>query len=234
MENTRTSGQKRSSWGCAIVALLLVVPASAQPKLGKEAIPLDVPSDVRILLEHCFESQASARGDAAKKLGELGARASAAVPFLVSILGDDESFMDSIKIGTMVIHGMSSPGRQAAVALGSIGGPAVEPLLRSLQDKAAANRDKAALALGGTKDARAVLPLIDALADKDARVRAEAASALGSLKDLRAVPPLIAALRGGEQAVTGKAHEALQELTAQKFGKDPAQWQEWWQSHGKQ
>jgi HEAT repeat protein len=220
---------------CALVALLVGTgAASGQPRLTKEAIPKDLPSDIRVLLEECFAPGPSARGDAAKKLGELGAQASAAVPFLVSMLGDDESYMDSFKAGTMVLYGMSSPGRRAAVALGSIGSAAVEPLLRVLQEKEGPNRDKAALGLGLAKDPRAVVPLIEALADKEARLQGEAAEALGSLKDLRAVAPLIAALRDGDEAVSGKAHEALQELTAQKLGKDPAQWQEWWQSQKKQ
>lgn len=65
-------------------------------------------------------------------------------------------------------------------------------------------------------------------------LRAEAAGALGGLKDLRAVAPLIGALREGDKGVSDKAHEALQELTAQKFGTDPARWREWWLSRFKE
>jgi HEAT repeat protein len=217
----------------ALLALLLASAASAQPRLAQDTIPQDVPAEIRTLIEQCYGSSPAARGDAAKALGELGAKASAAVPFLASMLGDDESYMDSVKIGTLVLHGMSSPSRRAAVALGQIGAPAIDPLLRLLQDRKGANRDKAALALGITRDSRAVTPLIEAIADKEARLRAEAASALGGMKDLRAVAPLIGALRDADQAVSDKACEALQELTGQKLGKDWERWQEWWQSQKK-
>jgi HEAT repeat protein len=221
-----------SCW-ITLALLLTATMTAAQPRVAKETIPQDAPADIRELLDRCFSPAASVRGDSAKKLGERAAQASAAVPILIAMLGDEESYMDSVKIGTMVIHGMSSPGRQSAVALGLIAGPAVEPLLNILRNKAVANRDLAALALGGAKDSRAVPLLIDALTEKDNRLRAEAAAALGGFKDSRAIPPLIAVLRDVDEKVAARAHESLQELTAQTFGKDAAQWQTWWQSQKK-
>lgn len=214
------------------ILLLCASIAAAQTKPTKESIPPDAPASVRAILEGCFAPSALARGDAAKKLGELGPAAAAAVPILFSMLGDEESYMDSIKIDTMVIHGFSNPARQAALALGAIGGPALERLLRTVQNKAGAHRDMAALALGRAKDPRAVAPLIAALTDADAKLRAEAASALGSLGDKSAVPPLISALGDADKKVSDNAHQALQSLTEQSFGKDPAQWQAWWKARG--
>jgi HEAT repeat protein len=233
----------RYGFSCvAVVAVFLAgAVASAQPKLPKETIPQDLPSEIRSLLEQCYASEASARGsaartrgEAAKNLGQLKEKAGPAVPFLISMLGDDESYADSIRAGQMIIHGTSSPGRRAAVALGSIGSAAVEPLLKVLEAAKGSDRNNAALALGIAKDPRAVPPLIEALAGQDARLRSEAATALGRLKDTRAVAPLIGALSDPDEAVSRAAREALEELTAQKFGKDQARWQEWWQANKKQ
>jgi HEAT repeat protein len=218
----------------AVAALLVGALASAQQRAAKETIPQDLPTEVRSLLEQCRASAASARGGAAEKLGELKEKAGPAVPFLISMLGDDVEYSDSITVGGMTIYGNTSPGRKAAVALGRIGSEAIEPLLKVLQDVKGPNRDKAAVALGIAKDPRAVPPLIEALADKDARLRREAASALGSLKDERAVAPLIGALSDADEAVPRAAQEALEELTAQKFGKDRGRWEQWWQTNKKQ
>jgi len=249
----------------AVAALLVGALASAQQRVAEETIPQDLPSEVRSLLEQCYAPAASARGGAAEKLGELKEKAGPAVPFLISMLGDDVSYMDSFTAGGMTISGSTSPGRKAAVALGRIGSAAVEPLLKVLQDAKGPNRDKAALALkiaqdpravppliealadkdaqlryeaasalGSLKDERAVAPLIEALADKDARLRGEAASALGGLKDMRAVAPLIGALSDADKEVSSAAQAALEELTAQKFGKNRARWEKWWQTNKKQ
>jgi len=69
----------------------------------------------------------------------------------------------------------------AALALGSIGEPAVNPLLRALREGDGNLRWGAAIALGKIRDPRAVEPLIWALADKYENVRAESASALGAI-----------------------------------------------------
>jgi len=66
----------------------------------------------------------------------------------------------------------------AALALGKIGKPAVEPLIAALKDKDSRVRYSAAWALGKIGDKRAVEPLIAALKDKDSTVRRDAAWAL--------------------------------------------------------
>jgi HEAT repeat protein len=103
-----------------------------------------------------------------------------------------------------------------------------------LQDLEGPNRDKAAVALGIAEGPKVVQPLIHALADKNAQLRREATAALGRLKDMRAAPPLIGALSDGDEAVSRECQEALEELTAQKFGKDPARWQERWRANKKE
>ena len=68
----------------------------------------------------------------------------------------------------------------------------VKGLVKALQCKDVTVREKAAEALGVTKDVRAIIPLINAL--KDENVRGSAAYALGDIGDARAVGPLIRAL----------------------------------------
>ena len=71
--------------------------------------------------------------------------------------------------------------RTAALALGKIGEPAVEPLIAALKDSVGDVRRTAAEALGKVGDRRAVEPLIAALKDSDDYVRREAAEALGKI-----------------------------------------------------
>jgi len=72
-------------------------------------------------------------------------------------------------------------------------------------------RQRAAEALGNTKDRRAVEPLIATLKDPFSNVRRSAVDALGDIKDPRAVEPLIAVLRDSyeDREVQGRAASAL-------------------------
>ncbi len=80
----------------------------------------------------------------------------------------------------------------AAFALGEIGKPAVDALLKILKDEDGGVRAAAALALGEAKSEIAVEPLIKTLEkDEEHEVRVKAAQALGDIKDRRAVEPLI-------------------------------------------
>jgi HEAT repeat protein len=69
----------------------------------------------------------------------------------------------------------------AALALGAIGEPAVNPLIRALREGDGNLRWGAAIALGKIRDPRAIEPLIRALADKYENVRAESASSLAAI-----------------------------------------------------
>ena len=92
--------------------------------------------------------------------------------------------------------------------LGKIGGPAVEPLIRALQDKNSRVRIGAAWALGKTKDRRAVGPLIRHLEDKSNVVRAESAFALGEIGDKKAIKPLETILLSWSSIPPGLIKEA--------------------------
>ena len=103
--------------------------------------------------------------------------------------------------------------RRAAWELGSIGDPAVKPLIHALNDERWDVRRKAAWALGNIKAPRAIEPLIHALEDERADVREQAAWALGALRDLRAVEPLIQALTDENSGVRREVARSLAVLT---------------------
>ena len=82
-------------------------------------------------------------------------------------------------------------------------------LIRLLDDREAAVRTRAALALGRVGLREAVAPLTQRLADRQADVRQMAAFALGLLRDTSARPALLAALGDADPIVQGRAAEAL-------------------------
>ena len=84
----------------------------------------------------------------------------------------------------------------AADALGSLGSPAVPPLVQVLVSRHTAVRIGAVEALGAIRDPRSVRPLVYALEHDDAvEVRWVAALALGEIGDPAAIPPLANAIR---------------------------------------
>ena len=117
-------------------------------------------------------------------------------------------------------------GDDVADALGAIGSPAVELLIRNLQgpdeiDKRHGPGDirgYVAKALGVTRDPRAVEPLIAALKDTEHSVVISSEQALGEIKDPRAVEALMAALRGAGFPVSESSRRREAELCGGCFG----------------
>jgi len=92
--------------------------------------------------------------------------------------------------------------------LGMIGEPAVQSLIRALEDKNKQVRSGAAWALGEIKDKRAVGPLIRALEDDNNIVRVESAHALGEIGDKIAIEPLKSILLLWDSMPPGLINEA--------------------------
>ncbi|HVG28908.1 MAG TPA: M56 family metallopeptidase [Pyrinomonadaceae bacterium] len=146
------------------------------------------------------------------------------IPALASMLGDDAAVqlsrcwedgnwspaLDSFK--------QPSPGEQAAIALASMGKPALARLTVALDEGNASERRNAAWAIGeltnmrGGERAEAVPRLVSLLADSDEWVRMAAARALGEIRDERALDKLIATLGDGEWRVRQLTAWALSEL----------------------
>lgn len=151
-------------------------------------------------------------------------RAVEMIPALVVMLGDDAPILaqrcwendrwspalDSFK--------QPSPGEQAAIALASMGTPAVEPLTKALDSTDTSARRNAAWAIGeltnmrGGERANAVPGLVSLLGDADEWVRAAAARALGEIRDGRAAGKLIDSLSDGDARVRETAAWALSEM----------------------
>ena len=166
---------------------------------------------VKATIQKLSSTDPRERAEAACALGE--ARASAAIPALVKILGDDAPVALPVcgQKGSWSAQkdNRLSPGEMAAVALSKIGREAVEPLINALQTEGRQGRTNAAFALGLVRDDRGIEPLITALKDGEWQVREKAAWSLGLSGDQRAVEPLAVALKDKESRVRAQAAWAL-------------------------
>lgn len=151
-------------------------------------------------------------------------RDTGAIPSLIVMLGDDTPIMrmrcwdgdrwspalDSFK--------QPSPGEVAALALASMGTPALEDLTRALDNGNPSVRRNAAWAIGEltnmSRDGRAmaVPSLILLLQDSDEWVRMAAARALGEIRDERGAQGLVAQLSDSQWRVRRLAAWALGEM----------------------
>jgi HEAT repeat protein len=87
--------------------------------------------------------------------------------------------------------------------------PSLQELIGTLNKGNPYDRQRAAVALGNTKDSQAVEPLIKSLKDDDDFVRNFSARSLGSIGDPRALDPLIQALEDKHFLVKCSAAQAL-------------------------
>lgn len=163
------------------------------------------------------------RAAAACAAGKAGA--AAAIPSLISMLGDDADIkpLRCWQTGSwspaLETFKSPSPGEEAAIALAAIGKAAVGPLVAVLNNTDASVRRNAAWAIGEIRGghavnrAAAVETLITLLGqDGDGWVRKAAAFTLGELRDARAGEPLINALRDVNEDVRQSAAWALGEM----------------------
>lgn len=99
--------------------------------------------------------------------------------------------------------------RETSTALGNMGDPAVEPLIKTLNDDDWRVRGGAAWALGKIANKKAVEPLIHAMDDESGFVRGGAAWALGNIGDERGIEPLKKALNDKSSYVRRVAERFL-------------------------
>ena len=114
-------------------------------------------------------------------------------------IGDPRAIKVLIAMGSKVER-TDEHRRAAAHALGSIGEPAIETLVKMLKNDNANVQQLAAWSLGHCGDTRAVEHLI----------------------------PLLSTTPFHYPHVRQAAREALRAITGQDFGQDVAQWQDWW------
>jgi HEAT repeat protein len=140
------------------------------------------------------------RSQAARKLGEIGAAAKAAVPDLAAALNDADK-----QVRFAAVNALWTMGPDAAEAF-----PAVLGALKS--DKSVEVRESAVRALADIDPNLAVPPISGALTeDADPRVRLKAAEALSKLGHhaTAAIPALISALNDADYDVRTGAVDAL-------------------------
>ncbi len=147
-----------------------------------------------------------------------------AIPSLIAMLGDDSKSQvikcwDTSRWSpALQTFKHPSPGEQAALALASLGRPALAPLTNQLDSPNATVRRNAAWAIGELHNmlpgerANAVPQLITLLGDSDEWVRMAAARALGELRDSRSLSKLIAILSDDDWRVRELAVWALSEM----------------------
>ncbi len=196
-----------------LIAVLLpnFIPASASAQaapLSEKDIPNDLPSDLKSLLEQTFSSDPHSRAVAAQKIGEMGERGMAAVPFLLRLLNDrDPEQIDAngyeVYYANRALEKMGKPAIEAWIAaakkdsnliigLGQLSDPlALDALLDFLKSWNSETSRTALLALSNCKDDRAT-PLILSLLNRGSlEMRRFAAECFRSIRDPKAVQPLL-------------------------------------------
>src|SRR5260221_391018 len=138
----------RASFALGALASLAAATALAQPKsLKKMAIPADTPPDIRAQIERLSDKDPAARADAVMKLGGMGLKAAAALPFLVETARDETKVPingESQSINAIVSESLKEIDRPCSIPL----------LIRLLDEKRGRNR---ALTVRGVRgDTRAM------------------------------------------------------------------------------
>jgi len=157
------------------------------------------------------------RARAAAALRKSGRDVPEAVEPLADMLGDHaplapaDVYPDSVP--DRATEGDTSPGVEAAWALGKMGATGVDSLLDALDSTEWSVRHDAALGLGFSRSPRAVDSLQRALDDSDERVRRQAAWALGMIERMKH-PEAVESMLSSEDWRTRK--EAIQQLGSQR------------------
>lgn len=174
-----------SLWLALSLIACLATPSVAQTTVPKDQIPKNAPRKVRKQIEALYSENGGTRLNAVLALLDMGSGAAPAAPFLVGILGDDESaetvLTESGEGMTSTMQVVGQPGKSAVRALIKIGEAAVEPTIVGLKNDKPLVRERAAEALGELKDKRALAPLVDGLSDTDQSVRAAIVKALEAI-----------------------------------------------------
>jgi HEAT repeat protein len=163
-----------------------------------------------------------------KRFDEIVGIGKDAAPYLIDVLetGDYSQRMDVayllLKIGfEKVPEEKRVEGKVKALLIlkrvdeiVEIGEPAVDYLIKALEDRNEGVRERAAVALGEIGDKGAVPELIERFKDEneDMDVRVSAAKALGKIKDEGAVPELIKGLKNEKLEIRKIAAEVLMEI----------------------
>ena len=133
----------------------------------------------------------------------------------------------------VALHGQARDDRDFAVeALGRFPGQAtVQALITILQNTDNDLSRRAASSLAQLHDATVVDPLLKLLPDLQFPwTQANVIGVLGAMGNRKAVPAIIPCLGSQAPVLRSAAARALNQLTGENFGEDPARWQAWWEA----
>jgi HEAT repeat protein len=234
---------KRSLQLLAVVILAPVLAAHAQnPPSPPTPDVATLPPPVRALVDKLRGADLSQQLEGAYSLGQLGASAAPAIPFLLQVLQRndgmievDSSLLRYFEAGTsfLFVHGQANtinPVQIVATAsLGRIGRPAIAPMSVALQGADPTELYFAYLAdaLARIPDRAATAVLLDLLRGPSGPARSRAAGSLRWNSDPATLDALIAALEDPDAPVRRAAARALERRTGQSLGQDAARWRAW-------
>ena len=159
----------------AVIVIYVIGLVYTGRRYAKAYARLRTSTSISRLIELLQSSASTARTTASTALVLLGAEA---LPALERALYSDSD----------------SRRQRAAQTLIKMGDPAVEPLVKALNDPWAPVRRTALLALGQMQNSRAIVPLTTLLVDTEPEICRTAAEFLGEFGGTQAVDPLIQAL----------------------------------------
>jgi HEAT repeat protein len=200
-----------------VIVVTLLFTCSA---FGEEKKNTPISTEVNEKIGMLKSPDPSVRADAASSLGDMGAAASPAVPFLVRILGDTHPVLS--RSGGVVES--TSPAKEAVEALSKIGNAATLSLNAVVADRDPKVRKNAVVALGNIEDPRSLEPLVDVLVkDEDTAVRVEAVHVLGKLGKPQAIGPLCDATQEKKSKLGEAAAGALGQILERMKTEDSLQ-----------
>lgn len=177
--------------GCLPVLILSLAVPLLRAQSADPQIPPGTPDDVRQLILALDSKESEERIRAATELGNLGAAAEPAIPFLIPLLRHHG--LEMVKVGGRGIMSFDLSAKAAATALAKIGKAAIPPLNTALQEPGAeelAVRWRAT-ALARMNNPAALDILLKVVADPAFPERAAVAEALGESSDSRALERLL-------------------------------------------
>jgi HEAT repeat protein len=200
---------------CLAVALILSLSTIIEAQANR---PRSTPAAINEQIAALSMADPVARAWAACYLGAMGRRAVAAVPSLTRLLADGTSIEPIACRGdafwALGFEGRpkSSPGLEAARALGLVGEPALAALVEAVGQDNPVVRRHAAHGLSFIRSERSFTALLTLAKDPDPPVRAQAAAGLGRHGDGRGLDQLVALARDSTVDVRRRATRALGQL----------------------
>lgn len=181
--------------GCMTVEAPGTQPRPAAVKPAAEPAQLARSDSIEKLLKGLRAEDPEQRASSAYHISKLPHGEPRAIPELLKILPDSRRVDIQRYIGAGYVSSyITTPGDEAAFALGKTGKNAVVDLLLTLRSENPQVRSRAARALGISRDPRGIQYLIQRLGDADPGVRAAASAALLHFPEDEIVPNLIQVL----------------------------------------